>query len=1124
MGTISTDELLLSALQLAYYLSIGMAIAIFYTCVQPGSQVSDSQKKHLSPYLWIGGVTLMIGSAIALLIPLIPQQNSLVLVTSLLTIGLIVLFAPALLLGRHLAASRLSNPIPKTQEKLLAASGKSANPDPVIAISPETTQGNPTAEPPQELEPELIQQNPEALLALIHPDNRESFADSRIVSAQTQSLWKWLGRLVTASRKLKWLQWSSRPQLPANGDILWHGILMDITEDKQAEAVLPENEESFRSTFEQAGVAIAHVGANGQFLRVNPKMCEITGYSREELLQKNISQITYPEDQTTDRMYLQEFFNWQRETLNIEKRYIHKTGSLIWVNVTVSLVHDPTGDPKYFLKVLEDITSHKEAEAAVQRANRDMINIFESITEAFLAVDHQWRFTYINPKAEQILSRKAFELLGKSIWDELPETIGSKIELHFHRAVTEQVSVKFEEFYSPLQIWLQLRAYPYESGLSVYFNDISDRKLAEAELLERSRLSTLAAKVGVALANGGKLRVILQHCTEAMVQQLDVTSAVIWTLNPSSQQLEQKAATGQLIPLNPDLIRLVAQTGQPYLLNEKLETPNFCLLPNHLSGYHLVVEERLIGVITLLSNQPLKEEAHSTLRWVANAIAIAIDRHWARSELLSRRESLLFELANQIRNSLELDTILETAVESIRSLLQIDRCQFLWYRPHKSDPYWEVVKEARNPILKSQVGQYTLAEVGAFADRFFNQPVMQVDAVETLNDPNLKSLLVSLGYSSLLSISIETHAGEIGAISCSHCTSPRPWDYSEVELLQTVVAQLAIALDQAALYTQARQSAAIAQAQAQQLELAINQLQATQAKLVQSEKMSSLGQLVAGIAHEINNPVNFIHGNLTYASAYFYDLLSFLRLYRENYPNPSAEILEQAELINIDFIAKDLPKLLASMQRGTDRIRSIVLSLRNFSRLDEADMKKVDLHEGIENTLLILQHRLNANGRSPEIQVFKEYGNLPPVECYPGQLNQVFLNILSNAIEALKNSDFCSLEYPSPTITIRTSLSESCGSQANHISSTTEQSSDSTPNSQNVVIRIADNGPGMPESVRTRLFDPFFTTKPVGQGTGLGLSISYQIVVEHHHGILTCTSAPGQGTEFWIEIPIQTIS
>ncbi len=494
------------------------------------------------------------------------------------------------------------------------------------------------------------------------------------------------------------------------------------------------------------------------------------------------------------------------------------------------------------------------------------------------------------------------------------------------------------------------------------------------------------------------------------------------------------------------------------------------------------------------------------------------------------RDSLLLEITNQIRNSLEPDTILETAVESIRNLLQIDRCNFLWYRTQKRTPYWEVVNEAKAPNLKSYIGKYRMTQVRSYAEQLLNKQIIQVDTVVTLSDSTLRKFLLALGYTSILLIPVETQSGEIGIISCGHCTGERPWNNSEVELLQALVAQLAIALNQAQLYTQAREEARVAKAQAQQLELSLKQLQATQAQLVQSEKMSSLGQLVAGIAHEINNPVNFIHGNIAYASAYFYDVWSLLRLYQEHHPNPAAAVLEHAKAINLNFIAEDLPKLLASMQRGTDRIRSIVMSLRNFSRADEADMKKADLHEGIENTLLILQHRLKSKGQQPEIQVFKDYGDLPTVECYPGQLNQVFMNILSNAIEAFQQSGVGELEqassfipHPPPIITIRTSLLERSDSTQN-LRWRQKNSPDTLQSTQSVVIRIADNGPGMSESVKARLFDPFFTTKPVGQGSGLGLSISYQIVVEHHHGILTCTSAPGQGTEFWIEIPIQQMN
>ncbi|NJR24596.1 MAG: PAS domain S-box protein [Richelia sp. CSU_2_1] len=299
-----------------------------------------------------------------------------------------------------------------------------------------------------------------------------------------------------------------------------------------------------------------------------------------------------------------------------------------------------------------------------------------------------------------------------------------------------------------------------------------------------------------------------------------------------------------------------------------------------------------------------------------------------------------------------------------------------------------------------------------------------------------------------------------------------------------------------------RQSVTQYRSQAAQLEKAMRDLHETQAQLIQTEKISSLGQLVAGVAHEINNPINFIYGNITYASQYARELLNLLHLYRENYPDPAPEIAATAEEIEIDYLIDDFPKILESMIVGADRIRDLVVSLRNFSRLDEAQMKAVDIHEGIESTLLILQHKLKAKSDRPEIEIVKEYGNLPKVECYAGQLNQVFMNILANAIDALEeyNSKRYSREiYAKPNkITIVTSL----------------------VNSETVKIQIADNGKGIDRAVINKLFDPFFTTKPVGKGTGLGLSIGYQIVVEKHNGKLQCFSAPGQGAEFVIEIPI----
>lgn len=321
--------------------------------------------------------------------------------------------------------------------------------------------------------------------------------------------------------------------------------------------------------------------------------------------------------------------------------------------------------------------------------------------------------------------------------------------------------------------------------------------------------------------------------------------------------------------------------------------------------------------------------------------------------------------------------------------------------------------------------------------------------------------------------------------------------------------------------------------QTAQLQEACEQLKQAQIQLVQSEKMSSLGQMVAGIAHEINNPATFINGNISHTYNYFQDLIDLLNLYQQHYQPPAPQIIDKIREIDLEFLKDDLPKMLNSMNKGVERIGKIVLSLRNFSRLDEAEMKFANLHEGIDSTLLILQHRLKNNSQKDRIKIVKQYGEIPKVYCCAGQLNQVFLNIISNAIDVLE-------KQPQPrTIAIRTfairKQAAAGVSQHTHIPrefselapTGTLKNSDpiaSSPNqlieSDRIVICIADSGPGMTENIRKRVFDPFFTTKPVGSGTGLGLSISYQIVVEKHRGMLRCISAPGQGAEFWIEIPL----
>lgn len=796
---------------------------------------------------------------------------------------------------------------------------------------------------------------------------------------------------------------------------------------------------------------------------------QISGYPATEFVNAPVSHfktLVHPDDRASTQQAVQQAIA-QQTPYCIDYRIRRADGQISWVREKGKAIFNSLGHISSLDGIVLDLgdmvpdrptnssSIFSPLPASIQ------LDVLENITDGFLSLDKNCQLTYLNHRGEQLLGQSRNELLGKNLIHELDSPTVENFFGELARALTRQKPVTFEACYSYEQRWLEVRGFPHSEGIWVFLRDITERKEALANRRHRD----------------GLYRTLIKNYPNGSVLLFD--KALRYTV----------AAGKELEALGFSKSAIEGKTLWEVFSEEHCQILE-PLYRGALVGEAKVTELAYGDRIYLVHILPVKNETGAVFAGMVMTqniteckIAEAENRRLIaslqESEAKTRSMASLLAEAQKLAHvgCWEFDVTTEaiTWSDEVFRIFGLDTTQ----EPPSYGEYLARIHPEDRAVSEEAIAR-SLREGQPYE---LEQRIVQPSG--------------SIRYLSANGEPIFNEQGQV------------------IKLLGSMLDITDRHLAQEAL----RQSETQLELRAKELEAMVHKLQHTQSQLIQTERMSGLGQMVAGIAHEVNNPVSFIYGNIVHANSYIEDLVHLVNLYQEYYPQPVPEIAEEIDAIDLEFLFEDLPKLLKSMKSGAERIREIVRSLRNFSRLDEAEIKPVNIHEGIDSTLLILQNRLRGNegengGKTPSIEVIKEYGDLPPVDCYPGQLNQVFLNIINNAIDALQRKN------PPRIIRIHTRVIEASEVKLPADSQQTgEEESTGDRDIEWVEIRIVDNGPGIPEEVRQKMFDPFFTTKPVGTGTGVGLSISYQIVVEKHKGRLTCFSEPGQDTQLLIQLP-----